>query len=78
MLNGYMMSKNKIVAEIKNDEIVNRDILLCPLMLRKANTIDVWLESCAIDRHRVNSRLLKRILRISEKSDKDVVLFNNA
>lgn len=78
MLNGYVMSKDKVVVEIKNDEIVNRDILLCPLMLKNANTIDIWLESRAIDRHRVNSRLLKRILRISEKSDKDVVLFNNA
>ncbi len=37
-----------------------------------------WLESRAIDRHRVNSRLLKRLLRLTTAEDAEVAMHVNA
>ena len=75
---SYVLSKDEIVVWIENGKIVKRDLLRCPLALRKGDSIDNWLNDRAIDSHRINSRLLKKILRISDKSDKEVVLYNNA
>lgn len=75
---SYVLSKDEIVVWIENGKIVKRDLLRCPLALRKGDSIDNWLNDRAIDSHRINSRLLKKILRLSDKSDKEVVLYNNA
>lgn len=51
---------------------------LCPLYLQRTKDVRSWLESRAIDSHRQNSRLLKRVLRMEEKDDVSTVLMYNA
>ena len=77
-MNYYVMSKDDIVVWIKDDKIVKRDLARCPLALQNDDSIDNWLIDRAIDKHRVNSRLLKKILRLTNKTDKEIVLYNNA
>ena len=77
-MNYYVMSKDDIVVWIKDGKIIKRDLARCPLALKNGDSIDNWLIDRAIDKHRVNSRLLKKILRLTNKTDKEIVLYNNA
>ncbi len=45
-----------------------------PLYLRDRDDILGWLEERAIDRRRTNSRILKKVLRLSDSSDLAAVL----
>ena len=47
---------------------------LLPLLLKRVQNADMWLETCAIDSHRANPRLLKNALSLSEKSNIGSVL----
>lgn len=49
-----------------------------PLFLKRTADISTWLESRAVDSHRTNSRLLKRVLRLEHKDDVSTVLSVNA
>lgn len=51
---------------------------LAPLYLQMTENFVGWLQGRCIDSHRGNSRLLKRALGISEKSDEEIVLEVNA
>lgn len=51
---------------------------LAPLYLQMTENFVGWLQGRCIDSHRENSRLLKRALGISEKSDEEIVLEVNA
>lgn len=72
-MNGYLMHKNDVVSRIENDIVLDESALL-PLQLRKGVSIEGWLVGRAIDRHRTNSRLLKKVLRITDTSDIATVL----
>ena len=69
---GYLMSRDKKIAQIVNDDIVPIESGLLPLYLQRNGSLVEWLESRAIDRHRTNSRLLKRVLRLTSAEDAEV------
>lgn len=78
-MNYYLMSKNIIVAKVKDDKSIHYyKKELVPLLLRITNDIDLWLENRAIDRHRPSSRILRKMLRLTNSSELDVVLKFNA
>ncbi len=67
--NGYLFSGNDPVAKIRRGEIVPLDGARMPLYLAAGGSFETWLESRAIDRHRPNSRILKKVLRLTDSSD---------
>jgi len=69
-----ILSKDTVVAKyIENKfEIVCPNLI--PLYLKRTENLEKWLEERAIDSHRTNSRLLKRMLRLQEKDDVNTVL----
>lgn len=71
---GSIMSADTEVAKIEDGRIVPVNKALMPLYLQKNDDLEGWLESRAIDRHRTNSRLLKKALRLTAEQDADVVL----
>jgi len=73
-----IMSRDDIVARWKDRhlEIVNENKL--PLYLAKTHNVERWLETRSIDRHRANSRLLIKALRLTEKDDVQTVISVNA
>ena len=73
-LNGYLMSKDVVVAEIKDNNLMISNEPLLPLYLKNYTDFEGWLKSRAIDKHRTNSRLLKKALRLTTADDIDVVL----
>ncbi|WP_317417052.1 hypothetical protein [Eubacterium callanderi] len=77
-LNGLLMHKDTVVADIKNNEleIINQGLL--PLYLKRNGSLETWIASRAIDAHRPHSRLIKRILRLSAADDCEVALKVNA
>ena len=67
------MHKDSVVSRIENDIIVDDNPYL-PLMLKKGADITPWICSRAVDRHRTNSRLLKKVIRLTDTSDVSTVL----
>ncbi len=72
--NGYLFSGKDPVAKIRRGEIVPLDGARMPLCLVAGGGFETWLESRAIDRHRPNSRILKKVLRLTDRSDAAAVL----
>lgn len=72
--NGYLLSGNDPVAEIRRGQVVPLDSTRMPLYLAAGGSFEAWLESRAIDRHRPNSRILKKVLRLTDSSDTAAVL----
>lgn len=72
-MNGYLMHKDDIVSRIE-DNIILDDNKFLPLQLKKGSPIEPWLTGRAIDRHRTNSRLLKKVLRLTDTGDVSTVL----
>jgi len=73
-----LLSKDIPIAEIKNglaEPIVPGRL---PLYFQYKKDAKVWLESRAVDGHRTNSRLLKKVLRLEHKDDLTAVLAVNA
>ena len=73
-INGYLMSRDQKIAQIKNDQLMPIEPNLLPLYLQRNGSLVEWLESRAIDRHRTNSRLLKRVLRLTTADDAEVAM----
>ncbi len=73
-LNGQIMSKDKCIATVEDGIIVSCDEQLLPLYLQNKRDVVTWLEERAIDSHRVNSRLLKKALRLTSYDDLQTVL----
>lgn len=73
-LNGTLMSGNYEVAKVVDGEIIPIKKELMPLYLQRMNNIEGWLADRAIDKHRTNSRLLKKALRLTAAEDLEVVL----
>lgn len=74
----YVMNKDIRVAVYKNGELKILNAQLAPYYLVKTKHLESWLEHRAIDSHRVNSRLLKKALRLKEKDDFNTVISVNA
>lgn len=75
---GQLMSGDRVLAQIKNGLIVSADEALLPLYLKRTKDMEGWLASRAIDTHRVNSRLLKKALRLRAADDAQTALSMNA
>lgn len=71
---GHLMSGNAAVAQLSNGQVIPLVQERMPLYLAAGGTLEVWLESRAIDRHRPNSRILKKVLRLTDSSDVAAVL----
>lgn len=71
-ISGYLMSRDEKIARIENNELFHLKPELLPLYLQRNGDLIEWLESRAIDRHRTNSRLLKRVLRLTNADDAEV------
>ena len=67
--NYEILSGDSLVALWQNNELTVYNEKLLPLFLKNVSNADMWLERRAIDSHRANSRLLKKALRMKEKSD---------
>lgn len=68
------MSRDVPIARIEDGEIHVEHPNLMPLYLQKTGNLDLWLTMRAIDRHRTNSRLLKKALRLKQRDDVSTVL----
>ncbi len=68
VLNGILMSGDSPVAEIRHGQVMPLDTARMPLYLLDHDDILGWLEERAIDRHRTNSRILKKNLSFSGKN----------
>lgn len=77
VLNGILMSGDTPVAEIRHGSVMPLEKTRMPLYLRDHDDILGWLEERAIDRHRTNSRILKKVLRLSDSSDLAAVLHSH-
>ncbi|MGL4547097.1 hypothetical protein [Eubacterium aggregans] len=73
-VDGWLMNKDVRIARIVHNEVSPVQIDLLPYYLVHGGDLLTWVESRAIDRHRINSRLLKRALRLSQASDPEIVL----
>ncbi len=69
MLTGYVMSGNTAVARFEGRVVTPLFPACAPLCFRNGGDLECWLETRAIDRHRTNSRILKRVLRLGDTSD---------
>ena len=72
--NGYLMSGDTVAARIENGTVIPVCSALLPLWLTERNDLEGWLKSRAIDRHRTNSRVLKKLLRLTDSGDLAAVL----
>lgn len=77
-LNGTLISQDIELAKIENGQLQVINETLLPLYLKRTGNLEGWLEGRAIDKHRTNSRLLKKALRLTTADDVDVVLYVNA
>ena len=75
---GYVMSGNTVVAEFNKGVLVPPTHKLCPLVIKRTNSIYEFLKSRSIDSGRTNSRLLRKVLNINVKDDTLVSLCSYA
>lgn len=77
-ITGTLLSQDRPIAQIEDGVITSSDPDLLPLYLARTGDVEGWLASRAIDTHRVNSRLLKRALRLQQTDDASTALAANA
>ena len=77
-INGEIMSRDRVIAVVRDGTIVESGSPLLPLFLKRTSDVEGWLRGRAIDAHRTNSRLLKKALRLVSADDAEVVLKVNA
>lgn len=65
---GHVMSGNTPVARFDGRRVTPILPNRTPLCFRRGGDIETWLENRAVDEHRTNSRVLKRVLRMRDKS----------
>ena len=75
--NFEILSNDIVVAVYKDNNLIIKDKSRLPLFLLNNSNAKRWLETRAIDSHRTNSRLLKKIVRLKEKDDLSTVIFVN-
>lgn len=74
LIDGHIMSGDEEIAEIKQGLIYPLYKELLPFYLQRCNDLHGWLSRRAVDKHRTNSRLLKRLARLSNADDPDVAM----
>lgn len=72
------MSQDRPIAKVQNGVITVSDEELLPLYLKRTKDLEGWLSSRSIDSGRINSRLLKKALRLGAADDVQTVLTVNA
>ena len=77
-ITGTLMSEDRVIAQIKNGNIIDADEELLPLYLKRTKDVEGWVAARAIDSHRTNSRLLKKALRLRTTDDVQTALAVNA
>lgn len=77
-ITGKLMTKDTAIATIINGRFTEANETLLPLYLKRTKDIEGWLASRAIDSHRTNSRLLKKVLRLHTTDDVQTTLAVNA
>lgn len=77
-ITGTLMLEDRPIATVKNGVLSDCREDLLPLYLKRAKNIEGWIASRAIDEHRTNSRLLKKVLRLRETDDVQTALAVNA
>lgn len=75
---GYLMSRDTVIAEVVDNQIININKDLAPLYLANTNDFNGWLKTRSIDLHRTNSRLLRKVLRLNTNDEVEIVLSSNA
>ncbi len=75
---GYIMSGDDVVARVNDNNIESIIKGKMPLYLANGGSFLEWLTSRAIDRHRPNSRILKKLLHFTDTSDISTVLYAHA
>ena len=79
MMEDYIiMSEDHIVAKVIDGNVLIMDDSRVPLYLKHHNNFEGWLRQRAIDDSRVNSRLLKKALRLQKTDDVSTSLHFNA
>ena len=73
-MRATLMSRDVEIARIEGRQLYPLREELMPLYLRQTGNLEEWLAHRAIDRHRTHSRLLKKVLRLSEKDDASTAL----
>lgn len=73
-ITGHIMSGDTPVARFDGRQVTPILKDRVPLCFRRGGDLIDWLEHRAIDRHRTNSRVLKRILRLGDASDLSTTL----
>lgn len=78
-INGTLMSRDSTIATISNNIIIPQIGNLLPLYFQQEDaTLDEWLKMRSIDTGRVNSRLIRKSLGLSDASAEELVLSVNA
>lgn len=73
-MKGNIMCENTPVAEFSGNEVRPLLPALVPLCFRNGGDLERWLCARAVDRHRTNSRILKKLLRMGDTSDFNTAL----
>ena len=73
-----LFSKDTLLAKLIDGRLEPLLPDRLPLFLQRTGNMEAWLASRAIDRHRTNSRLLKKALRLKDTNDVPTVLSVNA
>lgn len=73
-LNGELMSGDRVIATIRDGVLQDCDDTRLPYYLKRTQDLQGWLELRAVDRHRPNSRLLRRLYRLSDAEDAEIAL----
>lgn len=66
---GYVMSKDKVVAEFDKGQLIYINEELAPLSIKRTKSLAPFLKSRVIDVSRTNARLLKKAMNIKENDD---------
>ena len=77
-ITGTLMSEDRPIAKVQNGKITDAVEELLPLYLKRRKNFEEWVSSRAIDAHRTNSRLLKKVLRLRTTDDVQTALAVNA
>lgn len=76
MLNirGELMSGDRVIAVILDSVLQDCDDARLPYYLKRTQNLQSWLALRAVDRHRPNSRLLRKLYRMSGAEDAEIAL----
>lgn len=79
LFTGNVMCGDSVVATVVDNNIESIvDKKKCPLYLLRTSDFEGWLHTRCIDLHRTNSRVLKKMLRLQNSDEMDLVLRVNA